>query len=172
MSVYFIRSGNYIKIGYAEQPRRRLKELQTGNPEKLQLLGTVPGGPDREREIHHLFNDFRVKGEWFELVTDILAYLTSQGALAKTQAVKKRKAANAKPAVTAGLRQNRNGRYKKDGPGWLEFIRKGRKYYPRERWWEKTGDEWKKKAKYRSDLPALSVEEYESWRRGEFVIEL
>lgn len=168
MPVYFIRSGNYIKIGYADSPRRRLKELQTGNPEKLDLMGTVPGGTARERELHELFCDFHVKGEWFQLVTDILAYLTAQGTLAKP---KKSTSTQKKAPAPTGSRQKRNGRYKKDGPGWIEYAKSGKNYYARERWWDKTADGWKKKAKYRADLPVLTPEQYEAWRQGKLTVE-
>lgn len=78
MSVYFIRSGNFIKIGYADDPHRRLKQLQTGNPQKLELIGHVDGDMSTEAHIHGLFSDFRVKGEWFELTSDIMAYVESR----------------------------------------------------------------------------------------------
>jgi len=74
MAIYFIRAGNFIKIGYAVDPYSRLKQLQTGNPQKLELVGYVEGDYETEAHIHSLFADFRVKGEWFELNTDIMAY--------------------------------------------------------------------------------------------------
>lgn len=65
--VYFIRNtgDGSIKIGYSASPRTRLCQLQTASPHKLQLLGAIEGGFDREREIHAIFEEFRLGGEWF-----------------------------------------------------------------------------------------------------------
>jgi len=65
--VYFIQAqhSGLIKIGSAASPRQRLQTLQTGSPEPLVLLGDVPGGGRRERELHRKFADDRSHGEWF-----------------------------------------------------------------------------------------------------------
>lgn len=157
MAVYFIQCGNYIKIGHADDPERRLRELQTGNPNKLELLGYVSGDIVREREIHFTFADFRTDGEWFELTTDILAYLQQN----KADSVATRKSKLVPKRVTS----KRKGMYRQDSAGWIEYSRQGERYYARERWWEKGEDgKWRKKAKYRKDLPVLSPHEYEAWR--------
>ncbi|HEY0912698.1 MAG TPA: hypothetical protein VGD75_20950, partial [Bradyrhizobium sp.] len=41
--VYFIGDGEHIKIGFSKWPPFRLRDLQIGNPKKLELLGTIPG---------------------------------------------------------------------------------------------------------------------------------
>src|ERR1035437_7766886 len=48
--VYFIQAGSEgpIKIGIADSPALRLRELQTGNHLPLTLLKAVPGGKDLE----------------------------------------------------------------------------------------------------------------------------
>ena len=55
--VYFARSGKngHIKIGYADNPHRRLISLQIGNPEELVLLRVIPGGSRLEAELHRQF---------------------------------------------------------------------------------------------------------------------
>ena len=65
--IYFIQAGENgpIKIGNAQNPRDRLKDLQVGNHETLRLIATIPGGPDREREIHRDLEVFCYRGEWF-----------------------------------------------------------------------------------------------------------
>jgi predicted DNA-binding transcriptional regulator AlpA len=64
--VYFIRSGPYIKIGVADDIPQRLKDLQIGNPEKLELLRVVKGGGhDAEKYFHSVFEKFHIRGEWF-----------------------------------------------------------------------------------------------------------
>ena len=61
-----------VKIGFSNNPYARLKELQTGNPQKLFILGTL-GFKDKypaelvEKLLHlHLTNNnVRAEGEWF-----------------------------------------------------------------------------------------------------------
>ena len=65
--VYFIESfqTQQIKIGWAYDPIRRLKEFQTGSPTEYTLLGTLPGNRTLERKLHLDFAEFHVRGEWF-----------------------------------------------------------------------------------------------------------
>ena len=63
--IYFIRQRNKLKIGYTEDVDRRIKELQTGSPVRLQLLKVIPGDQVLERQIHELFKEKRAQGEWF-----------------------------------------------------------------------------------------------------------
>lgn len=65
---YFIRGKQtgMVKIGAASNPQNRLKELQTGSPEPLELVAVIRGGGLKiEREMHELFAPFRSHGEWF-----------------------------------------------------------------------------------------------------------
>ncbi|WP_422923092.1 GIY-YIG nuclease family protein [Singulisphaera sp. PoT] len=66
--VYFIRDrvARAIKIGTARDPRKRLAALQTGNPNPLKLMGTIPGGEHEEAQLHARFSAHRGLGEWFE----------------------------------------------------------------------------------------------------------
>lgn len=66
---YFIRAcrSGLVKIGCASNPVARLKELQTGSPEKLELVGVIPdAGQAGERELHELLAPYRSHGEWFK----------------------------------------------------------------------------------------------------------
>lgn len=54
-----------VKIGYASDPRKRLKSLQTGQPMTLSLLWTQPG--NYESALHQRFAEHQVRGEWFDL---------------------------------------------------------------------------------------------------------
>lgn len=72
--VYFIGAdAGLIKIGSSANPGARLKELQTGHPERLSVMATVVGGVDLEREYHRRFFVHHSRGEWFERHPDILA---------------------------------------------------------------------------------------------------
>lgn len=66
--LYFIRSGQYVKIGRSDNPLGRLRQVQTGNPIQGEMLAVCPGGRNSEQELHALFAEHRVQGEWFRLV--------------------------------------------------------------------------------------------------------
>lgn len=63
--VYFIRSGDLIKIGTTVCMPSRLVALATNAPEPLQILLVVAGDHTQEHQVHALFRDDRVRGEWF-----------------------------------------------------------------------------------------------------------
>lgn len=71
--VYFILNpvADLVKIGISEDPAVRLVALQANTPHKLSLLGIVPGGAEKEKELHKQFADFRVRGEWFSFSREI-----------------------------------------------------------------------------------------------------
>ena len=68
--VYFIGLGEAgpIKIGFTggRDPMPRLRQLQTGSPEDLKILGTVEAHASIEKKIHTLLTPHIVRGEWFE----------------------------------------------------------------------------------------------------------
>jgi hypothetical protein len=53
------------KVGYSKSPERRLKQLQTGHPDKIVLLATHPGSIADERRFHDWLSPSRSSGEWF-----------------------------------------------------------------------------------------------------------
>ena len=69
--VYFIQmeeTGD-IKIGFSEKhPNGRLKEFQTGNSNKLILLGYIEGTYQDESNLHREFHEERIRNEneWFK----------------------------------------------------------------------------------------------------------
>jgi hypothetical protein len=68
MAVYFIRAGEDgpVKIGSAERPDERLRDLQCGNATELTLMHVVGGWGPAERQIHKHYADRRIRGEWFQ----------------------------------------------------------------------------------------------------------
>jgi hypothetical protein len=62
---------SYVKIGYSKNPEERLSALQTATPERLDLMGYIPGNPDTEKQFHTLFGHLRHKGEWFALTRQL-----------------------------------------------------------------------------------------------------
>ena len=68
--VYLIKDTKtgYIKIGFTSvDVNQRLKSLQTGNPSKLKLLKVYDGNMQDEQNLHKLFTNKKVGGEWFNL---------------------------------------------------------------------------------------------------------
>lgn len=61
--------GDCVKIGISDNPKARLSELQTGNPNNLLLRQTWEIKHDKpmfvEKQVHGTLKKFRVRGEWF-----------------------------------------------------------------------------------------------------------
>ena len=65
--IYFVQCERAVKIGYTKNVCKRLGELQSANPHKLQLLVSVPGSRGLEAAFHRAFKPYKVRGEWFNL---------------------------------------------------------------------------------------------------------
>lgn len=74
--VYFIKSQAAIKIGVSYNPKKRLKAIQTGHADRLELIAWCGGDETVEREYHRRFAAHRLHGEWFSPHPDILAEIT------------------------------------------------------------------------------------------------
>jgi hypothetical protein len=75
--VYFIRCGEFIKIGFAVDVRQRLKDLQRASPFQLELLRVTRGGPAEEARWHDQFSHIRRRGEWFDAAPDLMEAIES-----------------------------------------------------------------------------------------------
>lgn len=76
--VYFIQAGDGgpIKIGFAQDPQARLRELSTGSPARLSLLRAVSAsGIHQEQMLHRQFGDLRLKGEWFRAEERLVQFI-------------------------------------------------------------------------------------------------
>ena len=66
-NIYFIQSGNAVKIGRSKDVERRQRELQTSNKNKLKLLYMIEDMEiPMERHIQGICQRYHIKGEWFE----------------------------------------------------------------------------------------------------------
>ena len=77
MSVYFIACGGFIKVGFSEDPERRVANLfRSGSRYSApraayeargtqQLIGFVAGTKTTERAMHLALEDFAAGCEWF-----------------------------------------------------------------------------------------------------------
>lgn len=66
----------YAKIGYSVNPKKRVAELQTGNPRTLVLLYMMPGTEEDERRMHREFASDNVLAEWFMITPSLLSRFT------------------------------------------------------------------------------------------------
>jgi hypothetical protein len=93
--VYFVQAGDHsaVKIGHTIEPLgKRLLALQTGNHQKLRLIGAIDLGKTealeslnriefsklarkKEAEIHALFSKERIQGEWFNLSNELVLFI-------------------------------------------------------------------------------------------------
>jgi len=47
-------------------------ELQIGHPSELRIVHAFPGGKAEERALHRRLKDYRIRGEWFEALPQVL----------------------------------------------------------------------------------------------------
>lgn len=73
--VYVIRSGAYVKIGAATDITSRRNALQSGSPEKLNILAKLAGGFDLEKRLHERFLKQRHRREWFREEGELAAWI-------------------------------------------------------------------------------------------------
>ena len=80
MNVYFIldENSNAVKIGKANNIQERFSDLQTGNPNKLEVIyfitcDTIEKSEELEKKLHKKFESLRIgtNGEWFTYNEDI-----------------------------------------------------------------------------------------------------
>jgi hypothetical protein len=77
--VYFLLAAEVwrVKIGWAGDPTSRLINLQVASPVEVALLGMMEA-PDPyalEHSLHRRFDHLRVRGEWFKLSADLVAFI-------------------------------------------------------------------------------------------------
>jgi len=69
--VYFVKSGEFVKIGYATDLPTRFSGLKTSTPNEIELMGSCRGTKETERRFHERFASHRHRGEWFRLTGDV-----------------------------------------------------------------------------------------------------
>jgi hypothetical protein len=78
--IYFARAGNKVKIGISKNPRQRLGSIKTGSSSKVRIYYVTPGDAQKERDLHKLFSEYRVNGEWFLFAAAIRDWIASDEA--------------------------------------------------------------------------------------------
>lgn len=87
-ALYLIRSSGLTKIGYSKNPWKRYKQLCTGSPNNMALVFSLycQNAPAVERELHQIFKDRRVNGEWFRVSVDEVLITLGQKAMSRMPA--------------------------------------------------------------------------------------
>jgi hypothetical protein len=71
-SVYFVRVGDHVKVGFTTSLKRRLAEIQTCNPYPLEFLAVISQAtPSLEGVFHRIWRGRRAQGEWFWLGAEV-----------------------------------------------------------------------------------------------------
>jgi hypothetical protein len=69
-TVYFIRSGDFVKIGWTTNLERRIWDHEGSNPH-IELLCSVPGDERWELALHYRYRHLHHKREWFRFESDL-----------------------------------------------------------------------------------------------------
>jgi hypothetical protein len=73
--IYFVRSGEFIKIGQSRRWKQRVETMQVGSPHTLIVLLILKAEPKLESKLHNWFRTDHFRGEWFHSGPAILAYI-------------------------------------------------------------------------------------------------
>ena len=69
--LYLLKSGNYLKIGYAKNIEERMKLYNTHNPD-FELLDTKEGTLLDEKELHRICKKWKYRTEWYYYNEEII----------------------------------------------------------------------------------------------------
>lgn len=85
--VYFIHAEgtSAIKIGIADDPVKRLMNLQVGNQHNLKLITCMRANPEIECAMHEKFRQSNIRGEWFTIGEDMLDMFEQIAAMKKPE---------------------------------------------------------------------------------------
>lgn len=69
LCVYFIGCNEYTKIGYTNDIKRRMREIQTCNPYNIKLLYIINNvhNVSIEKHAHLHFKQYHIRGEWYKI---------------------------------------------------------------------------------------------------------
>lgn len=83
--VYFIKSGDYVKIGKSQNPSARIAQLQTAHFNLLKLIHKIPTYYDEkaliaEKALHKYFRNYLTesKNEWFRFEGELKVFIESK----------------------------------------------------------------------------------------------
>lgn len=75
--IYFLRCGEFVKIGYSKSPTVRFRTLETAIPFAYEVLATHPGTRANELALHKVLREHHHRREWFrwcDAIAEIVQY--------------------------------------------------------------------------------------------------
>lgn len=73
--IYFVRAGEFVKIGQSTRWKERVEEIQIGSPYTIVPLLVLISAPSLERTLHNRFRHDHFRGEWFRLGDALRTYI-------------------------------------------------------------------------------------------------
>jgi hypothetical protein len=120
--LYVIGEPEYVKIGWAVSPQKRMAELQMGNARRLEILVTVPLYVCPEKAAHNRFAHLRAGGEWFRRTAEIDAFIRE---LKQRLTIERRMQRRIQKTLTVGLRPRPSRMEKLNHSVWWHGVRAG-----------------------------------------------
>ena len=90
--LYFIRAGDFVKIGRTSDLDGRMKTLQVGCPHEIEEATGFSGCGSEERVVHTRLAAHKVRGEWFRWHDGIQAEMRRLSAKARQKQSESRNA--------------------------------------------------------------------------------
>ncbi len=79
MYIYFLSTGDAIKIAVLNSALTKLTDIKVSNPQDIILVHSFfcEDGKERQTEakIHHLFQSIRLRGDWFKADPSLLGFI-------------------------------------------------------------------------------------------------
>lgn len=76
--IYLVSDGRRLKIGYTADLYARSRNVSWGCGHQVKLITAIEGSQADERQLHKLFASHCLGGEWYPMLTEIIAYFFSQ----------------------------------------------------------------------------------------------
>ncbi len=73
--IYFLRSGNFVKIGHSRRWKQRMAHMQIGSPYIIVPLLVLIGHEALERRLQSRFRRDHHRGEWFHMSPAISKFI-------------------------------------------------------------------------------------------------
>ena len=79
--IYFLLSGEFVKIGYSTNLHSRMIAFKNANPD-AKLIAIIPGSMAHEKRLHKKFKHLEHAREWFRVEGELESLLGSIATLA------------------------------------------------------------------------------------------
>lgn len=76
--IYFLRAGEFVKIGKSKRWKSRMSNMQVGSPYTIVPLLILVGPPIIEKKLHNQFRHDHFRGEWFRMSQAIRNFIKSK----------------------------------------------------------------------------------------------